>query len=99
MDEQEFIKRGTDATHALMKTLSEHTTGQTPDMAFKISLLALSKASASMIATMQDHFESDDGTNLLDMFVSTVIASVDIITDSENSSKRIIDKMMGKPCD
>ncbi len=99
MDEQEFITRGTDATHALMKVLSEHTKGQTPEMAFKISLLALSKASASMIVTMQDHFESDDGTNLLDMFVSTVIASVDIITDSENSSKRIIDKMMGKPCD
>ena len=97
MNEQEFIKRGTDATHALMKTLLEHTKGQTPDMAFKISLLALSKASASMIATMQDNFETDDGTNLLDMFVSTVIASVDILTDSENSSKRIIDKMMGKP--
>jgi len=96
MSEQEFIKRSTDATHALMKVLSEHTKGQTSDMAFKISLLALSKASASMIAAMQDHFETDDGASLLDMFVSTVIASVDILTDSENSSKQIINKMMGK---
>lgn len=97
MNNEEFIKRGTDVTHALMKVLLEHSKGQNPDMAFKISLLALSKASASMIATTQDNFVSEDGTSLLDMFVSTVVASVDIITDSENSSKRIIDKMMGKP--
>ena len=97
MNEQEFIKRGTDATHALMKVLSEHTEGQSPSMAFKISLLALSKASASMIATMQDHFESDDGTSLLDLFVGTVISSVDLIANSEESSRRVIDKMMGKP--
>lgn len=96
MSEEEFIKRGTDATHALMKVLSEHTKGQPPEMAFKISLLSLSKASATMIAVMQGNFESEDGTSLLDMFVSTVIASVDLLTDSEDSSKRIIDKMMGK---
>ncbi len=96
MNEQEFIKKGTETTHALMRVLSEQTKGEHPGMAFKISLLALSKASATMIAVMQDNFESDDGTSLLDLFVSTVISSVDLITDSEDSSKRVIDKMMGK---
>ena len=96
MSEEEFIKRSTEATHALMKVLAEHTKGQTPEMAFKISLMVLSKASASTIAVMQDAFESEDGTSLLDMFVSTVIASVELLTNSENSTKHIIDKMMGK---
>jgi hypothetical protein len=98
MNEQEFVKKAQDLTVILLKEMAAFTKNEEPDIAAKLALLTLSKMSSSIIHAMENNFETD-AESILDLFVSTVIASVELIADSESSSKRIINKMMGKSCD
>ena len=96
MSEQEFIKKSKELTHVIVQVLGEHTEDEDTELGLKMSLLAMSKASAALILIMQEEFDADGETSLLDLFLGTVSASVKLIGKSENSTKKIIDKMMGK---
>ena len=95
MSEEEFIKKAHDLTAILLKKMAEFTKNEEADIAAKIALLTLSKASASVICAMEKNFEVDT-ESVLDLFVGTVSESVALVGNSENSTKHIIDKMMGK---
>lgn len=95
MSEEEFIKKAHDLTTTLIKQMAEFTRSEEPDIAAKVSLLALTKTSASIICAMDKNFETDTDS-ILDLFISTLVESVEFVNHSEIESKKIIDKMVGK---
>jgi len=93
--EQQFIEKATSLTYALLKTMEEFTKEEDTAIGVKISLLALAKASAGTIYTLNPANQYNE-TSVLDLFISTVSKSVDALEVTTDESKRIIESMMKK---
>ena len=92
--EQQFVEKATALTHVLIKTMDENTQEEDFGMSVKISLLALTKAAAGMIYMMKLASSPED--DILELFLSTVTRSVEVLEISTEETEKIIERMMKK---
>jgi hypothetical protein len=97
-EEKDFVDKAKQLSFALLQTLQNETGNEDPEMGMKISLLALTKVSASVLHMVHRNDEQND--EVVDLFVTTLIESIkalDGVVTAESATKGVLNKMMRKP--
>jgi hypothetical protein len=97
-EEKDFVDKAKQLSFALLQTLQNETGNEDPEMGMKISLLALTKVSASVLHMVHRTEEQHD--EVVDLFVATLIESIkalDGVVTAESATKGVLNKMMRKP--
>lgn len=96
-EEQDFVDKSKNLSFAIIQTIQNQTNGEDPEMGIKISLLALTKVSASVLHMLKKVNDGDE--EVVSLFVSTVIESIkalDGIATAEEATNSVLKKMMRK---
>ncbi len=97
-EEQIFVEKAKRVSFAIIKTIENETNREPEDMVAKISLLALTKVSASVLHMLQKMNGEDD--EIIDLFIGTLIESIkalDGIATAVDKTNDVINKAKGKP--
>ncbi len=97
-EEQIFVEKAKRVSFAIIKTIENETSSEPEDMVAKISLLALTKVSASVLHMLQKMNGEDD--EILDLFIGTLIESIkalDGLATAGDQTRDVINKVMRKP--
>jgi len=96
-EEQEFVEKAKRLSFAIIQTIQNETRREPEDMVAKVSLLALTKVSASVLHMLQKMNGGDD--EVLDLFVGTLIESIkalDGLATAGDQTRDVINKVMRK---
>jgi hypothetical protein len=96
-EEQVFVDKAKQLSFAILQTLQNETGNEDPEMGMKISLLALTKVSASVLHMVHRTDEQHD--EVVDLFVTTLIESIkalDGVATAESATKDVMRKVMRK---